>query len=231
MINVTEREQKKVKECIKSREAVNTYNGQSAGKCRTDKTSTTKRQDLMFFMCNKNIRIRYSLFLYESKGSKVYFYNGFMVFYNFASRNLMEGSADMIALINRDELSHVRLFQNLVSEANSGALPGIDKLNDKVYELFDFATRQEIKWACHITNGNILGITEDSIDKYTKYLCNLRLRAIGFEPLYDGYTKSPYQHLEKYADTGKDANKKANFFEQGVTSYVMSSGVDGWDTI
>ena len=31
--------------------------------------------------------------------------------------------------------------------------------------------------------------------------------------------------------TGKEASVKANFFDSGVTSYVMSSGVEGWEEV
>jgi ribonucleoside-diphosphate reductase beta chain len=79
----------------------------------------------------------------------------------------------------------------------------------------------------------ILGITESSTERYTKYLANIRLKAIGLEPLYKDteYAKSPYTHLEKFSDTKKEGNTKANFFEASVTSYVMSSVVIGWDEI
>lgn len=159
----------------------------------------------------------------------IYFYNGFMTFYNFSSRMLMPGSADMIKMINRDELSHVRLYQKLVTEA----MEVFPHDRDRIYEMFDAAVNQEILWTNHIIGNNILGITEDSTDRYTKHLANVRLRAIGLEPLYTDskYSKSPYTHLEKFSDTKKDAHVKANFFEATVTSYVMSSGLGGWDEI
>jgi ribonucleoside-diphosphate reductase beta chain len=133
----------------------------------------------------------------------IYFYNGFIYFYSLASRMLMPGSADIFKMINRDELSHVRLYQKL------------------------------IRWTNHIIGDNILGITTASTEHYTKYLANLRLKAIGLAPLYpeDKYNKSPYKHLERFSDTKKEGHTKANFFEAGVTSYVMSSGVSGWDEI
>ena len=57
------------------------------------------------------------------------------------------------------------------------------------------------------------------------------LKAIGLEPLFGEaiYKKSPYTHLERFSDTKKEANTKANFFEASVTSYVMSSSIEGWD--
>ena len=157
----------------------------------------------------------------------MYFYNGFIFFYNLASRMLMPGSADIFKMINRDELSHVRLFQKLIPEA----MQTFEYSEDQIYEMFDRAVKYECQWTNHIVGNDILGITEQSTEIYTKYLANIRLKAIGLKPLYedDIYKKSPYRHLERFSDTKKAGNTKANFFEAGVTSYVMSSGVTGWD--
>jgi ribonucleoside-diphosphate reductase beta chain len=159
----------------------------------------------------------------------IYFYNGFIFYYNLASRMLMPGSADIFKMINRDELSHVRLYQKIITEA----METFTHSKDQIYEMFDNAVQHECTWTNHIVGNNILGITELSTEHYTKYLANTRLRAIGLDLLYkdDKYNKSPYQHLEKFSDTKKEGNTKANFFESSVTSYVMSSGVTGWDEI
>ncbi|MGC9504402.1 ribonucleotide-diphosphate reductase subunit beta [Baaleninema sp.] len=159
----------------------------------------------------------------------LYFYNGFIFFYNLASRMLMPGSADIFKMINRDELSHVRLFQKMLPEA----MEVFPHSKDMIYEMFDTAVKHECKWTNHIVGDNILGITETSTEQYTKYLANIRLRAIGLEPLYPEprYQKSPYTHLERFSDTKAEGHTKANFFEAQVTSYVMSSGVSGWDEI
>ncbi|MCC5897816.1 MAG: ribonucleotide-diphosphate reductase subunit beta [Phormidium sp.] len=129
----------------------------------------------------------------------------------------------------KDELSHVRLFQKLIPEA----MAIFPHSKDAVYEMMDTAVRHECKWTNHIVGNNILGITEHSTEQYTKYLANIRLKAIGLEPLYPEprYQKSPYTHLERFSDTKAEGHTKANFFEAQVTSYVMSSGVGGWDEI
>ena len=159
----------------------------------------------------------------------LYFYNGFIYFYNLASRMLMPGSADVLKMINRDELSHVRLYQKLIPEA----MKILPHSTEQIYEMFDKAVAYECQWTNHIVGDNILGITESSTEQYTKYLANSRLRAIGLEKLYpeDRYKRSPYTHLERFSDTKKEAHTKANFFEATVTSYVMSSGLTGWDEI
>ena len=157
----------------------------------------------------------------------LYFYNGFNFFYLLASRNRMMGTSDVIRLINRDELSHVVLFQQMFKEIQTENPNFFDE--KLIYEMFEKAVEQETAWTNHIIGNQILGITEETTEKYTKYLANERLKAIGLKPLYEGFEKNPYKHLEKFADTEGEGNVKANFFEGTVTSYNMSSSVDGWD--
>lgn len=124
-------------------------------------------------------------------------------------------------------MSHVRLFQKLIPEAMQVFPHSVDQ----IYEMTNEAVLQECKWTNHIIGDDILGITTQSTEDYTKYLANIRLKAIGLKPLYEDpkYKNNPYQHLERAADTTKDGGTKANFFEAGVTAYSMSSAVAGWD--
>ncbi len=159
----------------------------------------------------------------------VYFYNGFNFFYLLASRNLMPGSADIIRFINRDELTHVVLFKEMIIgiiEENPGLIT-----DELVYPMFQTAVEQEIEWTNHILGNDILGITTESTENYTKYIANQRLIALGFKPLYDGYDHNPYVHLERIADTEGSGDVKANFFESTVTSYNQSSAIEGWDKL
>lgn len=154
----------------------------------------------------------------------LYFYNGFQFYYNLASRQLMPGTSDMFKMINRDELSHVRLYQKLLPEA----LAIMPKLEQEIYQMTETAVSYECLWTDHILGDNILGITKQSTKQYTEYLANVRLKAIGLEPLYEN-KGNPYKHLERLSDTKSEGHTKANFFESTVTSYVMSSGIDNWD--
>jgi len=156
----------------------------------------------------------------------LYFYNGFNFFYNLASRNLMLGSADDIRYINRDELTHVILFKNMI-HALIKENPGLIT-QELVHEMFKEATEQEIAWSKHILDNHILGINDESTEAYTKYLANQRIQMLGFEQLYPGFDKNPYSHLERLADSEGDSIK-SNFFESTVTNYNQSSNVDGWD--
>lgn len=159
----------------------------------------------------------------------IYFYNGFNFFYSLASRNLMQGTADVIKYINRDELTHVLLFGNMIKALNDEV--GKILPDEVVYEMFDTAVKQEIEWANHILGDNIIGINAQTTEKYTKYLANKRLINLGLKPLYKGFDENPYKQFEKIADVHGQGEVRANFFEGTVTSYNQSSSVDGWDDI
>lgn len=156
----------------------------------------------------------------------VYFYNGFNFFYNLASRNSLMGVADEIRYINRDELTHLVLFKNMISEILQEH-PGVIT-QEMVHRLFEKAVDQEIEWSNHILGSRILGINERSTEAFTKYIANERIKMIGFEPLYPGFDTNPYKHLERFADKDNDS-MKSNFFEATVTNYSQSSSIDGWD--
>jgi len=206
------------------------------------------RKDPTLFHRNKFIADVYQRFIDEpNEGTFIrvcvanylleglYFYNGFNFFYNLASRHLMNGTSDVIRYINRDEMTHVVLFQHVLSELWRTPADGqprmTDAFIDEVHEMFRQAVTEEITWTNHIIGNGILGINEDSTDRYTKWLANKLLREIGLPHLYEDprYLKNPYSHLERIADTGGDGSVKANFFESTVTSYNQSSAVKGWD--
>ena len=46
----------------------------------------------------------------------IYFYSGFMFFYNLGRNQLMPGSVQEIRYINRDENTHLWLFRNILIE-------------------------------------------------------------------------------------------------------------------
>lgn len=153
----------------------------------------------------------------------LYFYNGFTFFYNLASRGKAVGTSEVIRYINRDELTHVVLFQNIISSM-------IENIKDTnwIYEMFETAIAQEIKWSTHKLGNNILGISNTSTEEYTKHLANRRLRYIGLDPIYEG-VQNPYSHIESIADTVGKGEVKTNVFENTVTSYNQSSAVGGWE--
>lgn len=146
----------------------------------------------------------------------IYFYQGFNLFDQLASRKKLVQFQKMIDYIRTDENSHVALFTKFIHET-------MDTKEDKelIYEVLGAACEQEIKWSQKTYGDNILGISKNSSENFVKYLTNQRLKALRLPPLYEGVT-NPYLHL--------DIKSRGNFFEtSGMTDYSQSGAVAGWD--
>ncbi len=152
----------------------------------------------------------------------IYFYNGFAFFDTMADLGKMVASQRMINYIRRDELTHVTLFANLIKDLKREFPDMFDE--DLVYEMFKQAVDWEIRWSTHIIGDWIMGMNEETIDKYTKWLANERLNLIWLKPLYPEYTENPYKHLERLWDHNLE---KWNFFESTVTNYTQASALKG----
>lgn len=166
----------------------------------------------------------------------IYFYSGFLFFYALSARHLMSGCADLFRAINRDELSHTRLFQEILREQIE--LLGDDTIitngnsewaiTDLIFYMTTEAVKNEVSWSQTLIGDKILGLSTTATTEYLLYLANIRLGALGLKPPFNN-AKNPYSHLTKLADTKDGGDVKTNFFESTVSSYVQSSSLRGWD--
>ena len=149
----------------------------------------------------------------------IYFYCGFAYIYTLARSGKMLGSAQMIRFIQRDEVTHLVLFQNLINSLRKER-PDLftEQLKAEVIEMFKEAVQLEIDWGQYITQGQILGLTNEIIEQYIKYLADERLTAVGFEPLYN--VSNPIKWVDDFA---KFNDQKTNFFEGTVANYSKGS--------
>ncbi|OQX73800.1 MAG: ribonucleotide-diphosphate reductase subunit beta [Campylobacteraceae bacterium 4484_4] len=149
----------------------------------------------------------------------IYFYSGFTFFYTLARSGKMLGSAQMIRFIQRDEVTHLLIFQNMINVTKKER-PELftPELLDDVYKMFDEAVKLEVSWGQYITEGQILGLTNEIIDSYIKYLADQRLHAVGLKKLYGA------EHPIKWVDNFSSFNdQKTNFFEGNVANYSKGS--------
>ncbi|CAA6806652.1 MAG: Ribonucleotide reductase of class Ia (aerobic), beta subunit (EC [uncultured Campylobacterales bacterium] len=149
----------------------------------------------------------------------IYFYSGFTFFYTLARSGKMLGSAQMIRFIQRDEITHLSLFQNMINTLRKER-PELftQELIDDVYKMFDEAVKLEVEWGKYITSNQILGLTGDIIEQYIKHLADKRLRAVGMNKLYN--VEHPIKWVDNFA---KFNDQKTNFFEGNVTNYSKGS--------
>ena len=149
----------------------------------------------------------------------IYFYSGFTYIYTLARSGKMLGSAQMIRFIQRDEVTHLLIFQNMINTLKKER-PELftKKLIDDVYKMFEKAVDLESSWGKYITQGQILGLTDEIIAQYIRYLADDRLKRVGLEPMYN--VQHPIKWVEDFA---KFNDQKTNFFEGNVTNYAKGS--------
>ncbi len=153
----------------------------------------------------------------------IYFYSGFMFFYNLGRMGKMPGTVQEIRYINRDENTHLWLFRNMIVELKKEEPDLFTEEKIEAYkEMIREGVHQEIEWAKYAIGNHIQGLTMQMVSDYIEYLGNLRARGIGFGNLFDRNIDEPnsMQWVAKYADPNEI---KTDFFEGKVTAYSKSS--------
>jgi ribonucleoside-diphosphate reductase beta chain len=118
------------------------------------------------------------------------FYVSFACTFAFGELKLMEGSAKILSLIARDEATHLNLSTHVIKAWQKGddkemtkAMKGQDKL---VLQMFKDCVEEEKAWARHLfKDGSIIGLNEKLLGQYVEFIANKRLKALGYDPIYD----------------------------------------------
>ena len=131
----------------------------------------------------------------------------------------MLGSSQMIRFIQRDEVTHLLLFQNMINSVRKER-PELftPELEETVRGMFRKAVALEASWGTYITQGQILGFTDKIIEQYIQYLADKRLDAVGYKPEYN--VKHPIPWVDGYASFN---DQRTNFFEGNVVNYSKGS--------
>lgn len=152
----------------------------------------------------------------------IYFYSGFSYFYTLARNGKMLGSSVMIKFIQRDEVTHLQLFQNVINSLKRERPELFTKaLEDEVLQMFREAVDLESAWGEYITQGQIFGLTSSIIREYIEYLADRRLGAVGLPRLFNRRT-NPLSWVDSFAEFNQH---RANFFESKVVNY-SKGGLD-----
>ncbi|GEK57148.1 ribonucleotide-diphosphate reductase subunit beta [Marinococcus halophilus] len=159
------------------------------------------------------------------------FYSGFAFFYNLARQQKMVGTSTMISYIQKDEMQHGH-FVAMLLRALLAERPDIDadgSFTEYVYETIDKAVQLEIRWSHEVLTG-LEGIDLEEMDGYIKYIANKRLRQLGLDDLYEGYTDNVMPWIRTYSDEAMN-DTKTDFFEQKSREYAKVSEDNGFDDL
>ena len=118
------------------------------------------------------------------------FYVSFACTFAFGELKLMEGSAKIISLIARDEATHLNLstqvIKNWHKDDDKQMTKAIKGLDNTVIDMFKNCVEEEKAWARHLfRDGSIIGLNEKLLGSYVEWIANKRLKAIGYDPIYD----------------------------------------------
>ena len=155
----------------------------------------------------------------------IYFYSGFMFFYNLGRNSRMPGSVQEIRYINRDENTHLWLFRNILLELKR-EIPEL--FTPELVEVYRAMIRegceQKIRWGHYVIGDDIQGLNRDMVTDYIQYLGNLRCANLGFDPIYEGHMEEPPSM--SWVSQFSNANMiKTDFFEARSTAYAKSSAL------
>ncbi|BCN29497.1 ribonucleotide-diphosphate reductase subunit beta [Anaeromicropila herbilytica] len=154
----------------------------------------------------------------------IYFYSGFSFFYTLARQGKMTATSTLFKYINRDEVTHLVFFQNIIKELKiENARLFTEVMEEEFREMMRIGVEHEIAWGQYVTNNEILGINDTLIEQYIKYLSNLRLKAIGIKELYPEITAHPMAWIENFSNLN---STKTDFFEAKVTNYTKAAAFD-----
>lgn len=155
----------------------------------------------------------------------IYFYSGFMFFYNLGRNNRMPGSVQEIRYINRDENTHLWLFRNILLELKKEEPELFQDADIEEYrKMIREGCEQEIQWGHYVIGEEVQGLTKEMITDYIQYLGNLRCSNLGFAPIYEGHEEEP--ESMRWVSQYSNANSiKTDFFEARSTAYAKSSAL------
>lgn len=155
----------------------------------------------------------------------IYFYSGFMFFYNLGRNGKMPGSVQEIRYINRDENTHLWLFRNIILDLKKEMPELFTEENVKMIEdMIREGVNQETQWGKYVIGDKLPGLTSEMVEDYIQYLGNLRSTNLGFGVLYPGKENEP--ESMKWVSQYSNANMvKTDFFEAKSTAYAKSSAL------
>lgn len=155
----------------------------------------------------------------------IYFYSGFMFFYNLGRIGRMPGSVQEIRYINRDENTHLWLFRNILRDLRAEE-PDLftPEREEMMRGMIREGVLQEIAWGKYAIGNEVEGLNEKMIEDYVHYLGNARAESIGLGTLYEGFEEEPssMRWVSQYANPNFI---KTDFIEGRSTAYAKSTAL------
>lgn len=162
------------------------------------------------------------------------FYVSFACSYSFNERQLMDGNAKIISLINRDEFLHQGgthfILTRWLRGLDDPEMTKVVRSNvHLISEIFQQTAEQEKEWAKWLfKEGSVIGLNEKVLCNYIEYRTDRCLSELGQSLLY-GATVDPLPWVSAYTNS---ANVQVAPQETELSSYIvggLDSSLEGLD--
>lgn len=151
----------------------------------------------------------------------IFFYSAFAVMFGFHRQNKMQGSAEQIQYIMRDESQHLNFGINLINTIKEEQ-PELwtPEFEAHVVKLVREAVDLECIFATTVFPKGIFGMNAESFRQYIQHIADRRLVRVGLPEQYGSTNPFPWM------SEAVDLNKEKNFFETRVIEYQVGGTLD-----
>ena|SRR3989338_2054639 len=151
----------------------------------------------------------------------IFFYSSFAVIFGFQRQNKMQGCAEQIQYIMRDESQHLNFGINMIN-AIKEEQPELwtPEFQQHIIDLVKEAAKLEYTFANTVFPKGIFGMNAEGFTKYIEHIADRRLTRIGLPEQF--HTPNPFPWMSEAIDLSKEKN----FFETRVTEYQVGGTLD-----
>lgn len=152
------------------------------------------------------------------------FYVSFACTFSLAQRGFVDGSAKNIRYIARDEQQHLVFVNHLIKllpKDDPDFIQIIPDLAAEAIKIFDEAADQERSWIDYLmSQGSVIGINKDILNRYVDYLLPRRKAAIGLSTKGSKRVEHPIDWIE---DWFRPERVQVALQETEAPDYVVST--------
>jgi hypothetical protein len=146
--------------------------------------------------------------------------SSFAITFGIAETGIMQGIAQNVSLICRDEMLHARGGAEVLKIEIKKNPALFERLAPQIKMLFDAVLETEMKWTDYLFSEGrqVVGVNPKLIKEYVNYMAQPVARTLGIEvPLIE---ENPLPYMENYIDSSK-VQMAAQ--EIQLTSYLVNS--------
>lgn len=151
----------------------------------------------------------------------IFFYSSFAVMFGFQRQNKLQGSAEQIQYIMRDESQHLNFGVNMAN-AIKEEQPELwtPEFQSRIVDMIKRAVELEYTFAITVFPRGIFGMNATGFRQYIEHIADRRLESVGLPVQYG--SENPFTWMSEAIDISKEKN----FFERRVIEYKKGTKLD-----